>query len=580
MTPARFLAIVDFSGPEGAIPLKRRIAGRGKLAPVFDSAPLTILAAPGTRILRAGDRGLIVGNLFRAASFARVDTRCGDAIADRDSIPTDRYWGDYVALTARPDNRSATIVRSPSGGVHAFRIRAGPLVCVASHIEDLIDAGLATPTIDWAFTAHHLAFSHLHTGTTGLAGVDEILPGECAIERDGRCERSTLWSPWTFTTGEGRAAGFDDAAARVREAVLRATAALVPPGETVALELSGGLDSSIVAAALAAAGSRTVALNLATPGAEGDERRYARAVSEHMKIPLIETRVEGDIDLTEVAPHLEARPAMLAMLRLADRAFAERGRDHRVGAFVNGTGGDCVFCSLGTAAPAVDRLRVRGMTAGLAATIGDIAAVHGDNVWTAARMAFRLHRRGPPVPIWRRNRKFLNNDRLPDAPAPHPWLDEPPGALPGTRAHIHAILASYAHLDGYGRHKVAPSLFPLLSQPVVEACLSVPTWLWVAGGRDRAVAREAFRGALPRMIVERRTKGGMDAFCARTFERNRARLRPFLLDGQLAAAGLLDRTAIEAYLAQPFANRDQLFYALLPIADTEAWARRVAAPSP
>src|SRR5690606_13563984 len=151
--------------------------------------------------------------------------------------------------------------------------------------------------------------------------------------------------------------------------------------------------------------------------------------------------------------------------------------------------------------------------------------------------------------------------------------DAPDGILGGAQAHVHAILASYAHLDGYGRHTIAPSIFPLLAQPVVEACLAVPSWLWVAGGRDRAVARTAFYMELPTSVSERRSKGAMDAFCARTFDINRARLRPFLLDGLIANAGLLDRDAIDTYLAHPFASRDRDFYRLLPIIDTELWAR-------
>ncbi|MFX7887176.1 hypothetical protein ABTK21_19905, partial [Acinetobacter baumannii] len=63
---------------------------------------------------------------------------------------------------------------------------------------------------------------------------------------------------------------------------------------------------------------------------------------------------------------------------------------------------------------------------------------------------------------------------------------------------------------------------------------------------------------------------------------NRPRLEPFLLDGYLAEAGLLDRPAVASFLRQPVALRDQLFYRLLPIIDAEAWARgwlgSIAAP--
>ncbi len=176
---------------------------------------------------------------------------------------------------------------------------------------------------------------------------------------------------------------------------------------------------------------------------------------------------------------------------------------------------------------------------------------------------------------WRRDDTFLHRPSLPTRFREHSWLIEPDNALPGSRAHIQQILGASAHLDDYGRNHAAPSLFPLLTQPVIEACLATPSWLWVEGGQNRAAARAAFRGRLPDAILDRRTKGGMEAFCARTFEANRDRLRPFLLDGLLAQAGLLDRASIDAYLTRPFTNRDSQFYSILPIADMEAWARGV-----
>ncbi|MBJ7437807.1 MAG: hypothetical protein JHD35_02115 [Sphingopyxis sp.] len=574
-----YLAMLNPAHAEAKAAWKTRLTGLTDLVPVLDTDSLTIFAAPGTPWLPLGGAGVIVGAVHAAKSSIKVDRFDAVEADGLGSVLVKRYWGDYVAITASADETSIFATRSPSGGVHAFRVRQDELVFLASHVELLRELGLAPPLIDWNYVAQHLAFSHLHTGLTGIAGVDEIIAGDCAIETGHGGERRALWSPWTFAVPGRRIEDFGEAARHVREAVLLSVAALVEPGARVALELSGGLDSSIVAAALSTQARYAVGINLVTPGGEGDERHYARAVSEMTGISLVEAPIEGEIDLTHVEPLVEARPGMLAMLRPADRAFAEIGGAEAVAAFINGTGGDCVFCSLGTSAPASDWLRAHGIGLGLMTAIRDVARVHGSNIWTVAGMTIRRARRPRPSPIWPRNQLFLTEARLPADPAFHPWLEEPAGTFGGTRAHVHAILASYSHLDGYGRHAVAPSLFPLLSQPVVEACLAVPSWLWVADGRDRAVARAAFRAELPRIVAERRTKGAMDAFCARTFDLNRERLKPFLLDGLIAGAGLLDRAATETYLTRPFANRDQLFYQLLPIIDTELWARALVAGS-
>ena len=77
-------------------------------------------------------------------------------------------------------------------------------------------------------------------------------------------------------------------------------------------------------------------------------------------------------------------------------------------------------------------------------------------------------------------------------------------------------------------------LNPLVSQPVMEACLAIPSWQWREGGFDRAVAREAFRKDLPDLIAWRRGKGGPDGFTAPDRRSFPPAIRERLLDGLLA----------------------------------------------
>jgi asparagine synthase (glutamine-hydrolysing) len=349
--------------------------------------------------------------------------------------------------------------------------------------------------------------------------------------------------------------------------------ALAPTNGSILLELSGGLDSSILAAALSGCPAATSALNLVTPGPEGDERHYARATAQRTGLPLEEQFVPADVDLTTPTDRRTARPGIPAILRVADRQFMHAGKARDIDAFFSGTGGDCVFASPSSAAPAADALREFGPGRRFVRAVRDVARIHRASVWGAGRMAWRQAHQPPLHAIWPKDTTFLDLEALPSGPEFHPWLVEPADALPGRRSHIRAIIASLAHLDGYARHSVAPSIFPLLSQPVIEACLRIPTWMWIEGGRDRAVVRAAFRDALPREVLERRTKGGMDAYCLRNYEHNRARLVPYLLDGHLAAAGLLALDELEAFLAKPVGRRDDRFYRLLPIIDTESWLR-------
>lgn len=562
----------------------RQMADRGgrdlKLIPIFQGDGLTVLARPGARHHSLGDSAIAIGTVISRDTDDGRRKIGSKPIDGRQLIAS--YWGDYVAFLRGAEADAVTVIRAPSGGLPAFKAVAGEVTLISSDIAFLLALTGATPCIDWDFVAHHLAFPHLRAGATGLADIDELFAGDGAIFVPQGTRRASLWSPWDFAAAERQITDPEEARDAVRRAVNQAVRGLVQPYRSALLELSGGLDSSVLAAALAASGAPATAINLVTPGAEGDERTYARATATACGLALAERDVAGHVDLTAPVSDRLARPGIPAILGPADGLLAELGRKKGVDVFVSGTGGDCVFCSPASAAPAADAWRTFGPSRRFLRAVRHVAEIHDTSLWTAGSMAWRQAHRPPIYRLWPGNQAFLVRDRLPREPDFHPWLAEPAGALPGRRSHIRAVIAAFAHLDGYARHAVAPSIFPLMSQPVMEACFRIPTWMWIDGGRDRAVARQAFHDILPARVLDRRSKGGMDAYCIRNFDANRPRLEPFLLDGHLAEAGLLDRPAVASFLRQPVALRDQRFYRLLPIIDAEAWARgwlgSIAAP--
>ena len=125
--------------------------------------------------------------------------------------------------------------------------------------------------------------------------------------------------------------------------------------------------------------------------------------------------------------------------------------------------------------------------------------------------------------------------------------------------------------EGFSRQAPLEMINPLLSQPVVELCLSIPSWKWIKGGRDRAVARQAFSNMLPDAIVTRRTKGGPSAFYRQIVEHYRDAMRERLLGGELARRGIVDRVAVEAFFASPIDEQGHAYVRVLDLSDAEAW---------
>jgi asparagine synthase (glutamine-hydrolysing) len=149
--------------------------------------------------------------------------------------------------------------------------------------------------------------------------------------------------------------------------------------------------------------------------------------------------------------------------------------------------------------------------------------------------------------------------------------------MPGKAAHVHAIATLPNHLEGHGRAGFAPVLFPLLSQPIIEQCLAVPSWQWSEGGQNRAPIRQGYAGRLPRAVIERRSKGAFDGFCARLYDHNRALVQEVLMQGWLARQHILDLNQVEQALAQPVPSA-QLVMRLLALMDVEAWIMSWADP--
>ena len=121
-----------------------------------------------------------------------------------------------------------------------------------------------------------------------------------------------------------------------------------------------------------------------------------------------------------------------------------------------------------------------------------------------------------------------------------------------------------------------PKIAPLLSQPLIEFGLGVPSWQWGEGGVNRALAREAFRENLPEIVLTRRSKGRILSMFLPAFEANRQRLSSFLLDGWLAGSGILDLDAIDALLAGRTQADTSAMLRILEFADIERWARSIA----
>lgn len=549
-------ALLAYLGHEGAAGAVAAVAARLELRGHFEGAGLHLFAGDRVAHRVMPDGAILLGDIFSATGAACHSPLDG--------------WGSFLAFGR--EGRGWRVDRAPLTGLPLYWMRWRRGILCASRLEPLI--GLVdAPRIDWDFAAQALVYSNLRTERTGIVGLRELQPGMRLLWDGDEPRTDMLWSPWEHV-GNVRSAGVAELAPELETRLIGATRSWTSARSNIMLELSGGLDSSIVAAALAGAGANFTAVNFVTQGADGDERPYAQAVASHCGIELIEAELtSSDIDLVAAPAIVGPRPGAYAVLRGIDHAFerAVGGRDVSV---FGGIGGDNIFSFDGSVLPFLDAARTYGFRRRAFEVLRDVARGGGATLWDAGRLAWQAWRRGPRDG-WRRETEFVRQEAIPSSPFAHPWDEGAREHAQAKRNHVEAVRRILDFVDRPLRWADRDVVAPLLSQPVVEYCLSVPSWTWIEGGRDRAVARAAFARRLPPEVVWRRGKGRIESLATRAYLRQRPEIRELLLEGRLAAQGLLDRGAVEAYLARDLADGDFLYFRLLEIADVELWVRSV-----
>jgi asparagine synthase (glutamine-hydrolysing) len=407
--------------------------------------------------------------------------------------------------------------------------------------------------------------------------VNAVHPGELvALGRPARAE--TIWSPSVFAADP-----IDDPAVAGRELkrlVTTCTSHLVSGYDRLLLEISGGLDSAILAGTLHLDGqiSRVVeGLNIAFGRPESDEQAFACAVADRVGLRLVERRhMPQALDLEDLAEISDAfGPSANAVDPKWDHDEIERVQATGAQAIVSGQGGDAVFMQMSGPGVIADAWAREGWRTLRRPILGDVARRNRTSVWRLLRDA-RAQRRGrarPSEAFW--SSLITAEVRSATQDLKPRWLQEAEdrGLPPGKQLHIHALARFLLNEGPSRRRREADTLYPLFAQPVVEHVLRIPTPVLAGASYDRAYARTVFADRLPEIVQARRAKGMVTVYFARLIANSLPALRPFLVDGCLAQAHVLDRAKLEQALTP-----EHLIWAAKPsdilwAVAAEAWVR-------
>jgi asparagine synthase (glutamine-hydrolysing) len=497
------------------------------------------------------------------------------------------------ALTLWDANRRRLLLaRDAFGKKPLYYWHDGRRLVFASEVKALFAAGVPAE-MDEPRLAEYLAYGYVPTPDTLFKGIRKVPPASILVaDASGVQEPRRYWEPRFPRRGEEGSVSMDEGTARVRDLLTKAVRKRLVADVPLGVLLSGGVDSSAIAALMATLVPGRV--KTFTAGFDGeaffDERPHAREVAAHVGSAHHESVVRPQAAaLMETLLHHHDEPFGDSSA-LPTYLVAQAAREH-VTVALNGDGGDETFGGYDRFHAALLAERIPGPVRRAA------AAVSG---W--------IPRGGQAHSASSRARRFISKAALPATERIFAWstiFD-----LPALRALLmdglvdrDRVLSSYADclatageasglsrllylnartyllddlLPKMDRMTMAHGLearSPLLDRDLFEYVAGLPDRLKRRGAQGKIVLKEAVRDLLPTSTLRRR-KHGFGVPLGAWF---RGELRPMVEDTLLAQPrlGRWVRTgAVRAIHDEHVSARADRGHQLWTLLTLELWLRK------
>jgi len=495
-----------------------------------------------------------------------------------------------LAIWDRRD-RKLVLARDRVGKKPLYYAQTATGLVFGSELKALLRHPGVRRTIDYQALDHYLTFQYVPAPWSILEQVRKLPPASVLVYRDEQVSVSEYWRlDYQRKTEMSR----PEAVEHVRGLVREATAIRLTSERPLGAFLSGGIDSSLVVAAMAEASPQPIkTFSIGFDDAGYDEREYARLVSQHFGTEHHELVMDPDPVATLAAVGDAYDEPFADSSAVPSLEVARLTRQH-VTVALTGDGGDESFGGYTRYAynAAVERVPVT-LRSGLARG-GRLLPARGDSRRPVGRMrrimvssAGDAGARYLAVMSYfdEPGKRALYLPRMAAALSPtastdlmRSWWDA--SAAPDVVDRMLDVdVRSYLPGDLLMKVDIATmrhsleARAPLLDQRVMEFGASLPSSWKVHGRSTKVLLKEAARGWLPDAVLDR-PKMGFGVPVARWLREDlREPARDLLTDRTAVERGLFDPANVRRLLDEHDAGVDHgpRIWALLML---EQWHRR------
>lgn len=234
------------------------------------------------------------GSSFRSTSDTEVLLRL---YVSRGTAAIGALDGMFGLAIWDPRSRLLVLTRDRLGIKPLYFARSGNRFIFASQVRAILASGAIPMRPNVAGIADFLATGAAVDPTTIIDGIESVRAGEMLLVRDGQVERSAFWRPgWSVHD-----VPWHEAVDGFRERVDAAVQSHLISDVPTSVFLSGGLDSSVIAALAAKHSPNIESVSVVFAEKSFSEGHFSRLVANHVGTQHHEILMSSS-DLTEMLP--------------------------------------------------------------------------------------------------------------------------------------------------------------------------------------------------------------------------------------------------------------------------------------
>lgn len=504
-----------------------------------------------------------------------------------------RFEGMFAVAIFDRQCRTLTLARDPLGIKPLYVSEQEGGVSFASELKAITLLPNHNFTLDQSAIDDFFTFGHIRKPRTIYREIGTLPPGcfmTVGAEGPASIERF-----WFARFSEGAKLDDEEWIEQARAHLLATTARHMQSDVPTAALLSGGMDSSIVLAAMARSAQRRLeAFTISHPGHPLDEAAAASAVARHLGCEHVVVPLEEEEVIAQLPAIAACYDEPFADMAAIPTWFVSRLASKQVKVVLCGEGGDELFCgykrhrnaqaiarnrALAPAALMVAKIVERLPTTRwsrmnrsrqLAARLGEFVAARDgyQQFFLATQISSGDVRRRLYSPARQRDR-----DRTPAILAEAYFARDRGDARSPLDEFVHADLTlnlpsqMLTRLDRASMAHSVEARVPFLSHKMVEWALSVPQDLKLRRGVGKYILRRAAEPWLPREILNR-PKQGFQIPLASWLRKGRIAsfMTEVITDSDVESSGYLDPADLKKLIAEHrsgAADHSRILYSVL-----------------